>query len=87
MAQNMDHGILQKEALSHALMNPQILGWYTSNQKFKKKVDSLVNRIPTHAELQSILKDSKMMKFFQVAGLLGKKKISDSKKKNRLQNK
>lgn len=79
MMQSMGHGILPKEALSHALMNPEILGWYTSNQKFKDKVDSLVNEIPSQSNLQSILRDSKMMKFFNYAGLLGKSK---NEKKN-----
>jgi stress-induced-phosphoprotein 1 len=82
MTQDVNHDVLPKKAFSHALKNPQILEWYTSDQEFKKKVDSLMNGLMTQEDLQPILKDSKMVKFFHFAGLTDKGKIPDQRKVN-----
>jgi len=33
IVQNKDHGIISKKILSQALMNPQILEWYTNDRE------------------------------------------------------
>merc|ERR1711976_945368 len=65
---------ISKKILSQALMNPQILEWYTNDLEFKKEVDSLVGKVLTQVELENISKDLKMMKFFHSVGIFGKKK-------------
>jgi len=62
-------GMLPRQMLTNALQDPEVADWYQNDAEFKRRVDTLTTAFPNQFEFQMWIKDPKIKKFLEFAGL------------------
>lgn len=72
LMQQSGKGLISKQVLMAAMMDPEIAGWYKNEPEFRMKIDTCVNGFPNQQQLMGWLQDQKFMKFMgQMGGGMG----------------